>query len=203
MPATPEIVQDHIHTRTVRSIEQNYSGFSIEQNTRPYHITRCLYQYDSVGNVNCVLQSEDTGSVRNDQSTLYQVDESGKLIDVRNTWSMPADSTWTGYDHLYFTFDGNGRILRIGDYTGFHYDANGNLDTLADPYPLMSFAVAPSLVDSYGNIISLPDYLGLTSFYYSRLLTGVDNGRVIGQIFYALAELSRTHSTRARSLNTP
>ena len=55
------------------------------------------------------------------------------------------------------------------------YNADGNLDTLINTHPVESGYLGgrATLGDAYGNIIKLPDYYAVSTFFYSELITGL------------------------------
>ena len=65
-------------------------------------------------------------------------------------------------------------------YVWFVYDANGNLDTLVNTHE-PSFAA--EIVTASGDVITLPNFLGTTAYFYHALVTGVAKGDVPGTTF--------------------
>ena len=130
-----------------------------------------VYQYDSSGNVNCTSQSKDNGEFRNIANHYLMFDESGKLQkEIKSRIFDPTDSVWTDTLEILFSYDEYNKILSMGEETWFRYNTDGNLDTLAFLHTMGLYLEGRAiLVDSYGNSLALPDYVGICTFYYSKL----------------------------------
>ncbi len=64
----------------------------------------------------------------------------------------------------------------MGPYARFHYNTDGNPDTFAILHSVFSgyLGARGTLLDSYGNTISLVETAGgISNLYYSQLITGV------------------------------
>jgi len=135
------------------------------------------YKYDSAGNVNC-----RTSYIESD-STLYggynfylEFDENGKIVYELFSSQLQADSTWGENDDIVFNYDEYGEILKMGDVVRFHYNIDGNLDTLINLHAVYCgyLGNTATLIDTYGNNITLTDCAGYNNFYYSSFVTGTE-----------------------------
>jgi len=134
--------------------------------------TQTLYRYDTSGNIHSTNQQSNVGTLTNVADDFFTFDESGRVTkQSESTYFNPADSAWEFYYDSFFSYDSYGKMVKYGDYVWFVYDANGNLDTLVNTH-VPSFAA--EIVDTYGNVITLPDYSGTTSYFYQALVTGIE-----------------------------
>ncbi len=134
-----------------------------------------VYIYDSSGNVHYTVRSITSGDTSNVSNCYLTFDQAGKVVEELRSNQYLPDSTWIWLNAVLYSYDELGRILKFGDYNWFHYDPDGNLDTLTQTHTVPSIFTSASLKDSYGNTITLPDYSGVTCFYYSRLVTGISS----------------------------
>ncbi|MGE5811880.1 MAG: hypothetical protein ACM339_10275, partial [Ignavibacteria bacterium] len=158
----------------------------------PNNIEQYVYQYDSSGNVNCIFQSTDYDTIYHNEFEYYlEFDESGKLVyEIMYREFHPSDSTWLDSIEIFFDYDEYGKILRMGESAWFRYNADGNLDTLVNLHTVISgyLASRATLIDSYGNTITLPEfYLFENYFYYSTLVTGIE-GNKVNEMSFTLSE---------------
>ena len=178
-------------TNTTKEYDSKYRLTKVITRTGQYghyYYYENLYQYDSSGNINCSNLTRFDGI----QDTVYKYpyyyfkfDNSGKL--QKECWNLyrnvGLDSTKG--EILSFYYDNNNKIQKIyyGDQL-FHYDADGNLDTLRIIHTSNGYlANRAALMDSYGNRISFSDYSGYNIFYYSKLVTGVEKSKDIEKTF--------------------
>lgn len=168
-------------TWTTRSYDlQNRLILSNSGHTRSSHSDRYIYRYDSAGNVNYLIQSINSGTISNASNAYVTFDEFGRVTSENRSDLFASDSTWMWYLQTLFSYDDNGRIVKMGDYRWFHYDGEGNLDTLAELHGISSIIAGAVLIDSYGNNIVMPSYDGYTYFHYSKIVTGIKPGEVQG-----------------------
>jgi len=141
--------------------------------------SQIIYQYDPSGNVTCTFQTISDTVLSNTWKFYLEFDESGKLVyETRSRVFIPADSTWGETQEMFFEYNENGKILKMGPEAWFSYTADENLDTLAFLHAIaIGYLNSASLHDSYGNKIIIPE-LGICSFYYSNLTTSVEEDKV-------------------------
>jgi hypothetical protein len=134
------------------------------------------YSYDSSGNVNCLIQTSNTGKISNKYNYFIKFDESGKVADETDLSMFLSDSTWRDTLEITFNYDEYGRIIQMGQFTWFHYNPDGNLDSMVITHTFSSGYLANkgTFGDSYGNSITLPSYSGINHFYYSSFITGIE-----------------------------
>ncbi|MEJ2617082.1 MAG: T9SS type A sorting domain-containing protein [Ignavibacteriaceae bacterium] len=133
------------------------------------------YHYDTSGNVNCLFQIGYTGKMSSNYNYILKFNESEKVTDEIALSMFRSDSTWGDTLDIIFNYDEYGRIIQMGQYTWFHYNTDGNLDSMVNTHTNLSGYLANkgTFVDSYGNSITLPYYDGINHFYYSRFITGI------------------------------
>jgi len=143
------------------------------------------FRYDSSGNVNYLIQTAYPGKVSNKYNYFFKFDESGKLADEIALSNFLADSTWGDTLEINFNYDEYGRIINMGQYTWFHYNPGGNLDSILITHTYLSGFLADkgTFVDSYGNSITLPSYSGINHFYYSEFITGIKEDKSNNKTF--------------------
>ncbi len=149
---------------------KKYSN-SGNQTTIPYE-NIYLYKYDSSGNVNCRFIYINNGDTVNGGYNYYlEFDEIGKVVYEIFSSQLQADSTWGENDDIVFNYNGNSKILNMGDIVKFHYNIDGNLDTLVNLHAVYCgyLGNTATMIDAYENNIVLPDCVGHNYFYYSRL----------------------------------
>ena len=142
----------------------------------PDKYTQYVYKYDSTGNAHCTLIDIDEGEPYPVRKYDFEFDEFGKTInEVFLSSYNPDDSTWFSTLNIPFEYDDNGKILYMGGSYWCRYNADGNLDTLINTHPVESGYLGgrATLGDAYGNIIKLPDYYAVSTFFYSELITGI------------------------------
>lgn len=137
-----------------------------------------IYQYDSLGNINLTIQSLTSGSIYYSDFKYYlEFDKSGKLInEIQYRGFNTTDSTWSESYELLLNYDEYNRILKMGESSWFHYNEDGNLDSLVNTHLVSSGYLAnrATFIDSYGNKITLPEYIGACNFYYSSITTAIE-----------------------------
>ena len=143
------------------------------------------YRYDSSGNANCLIQTSYAGKISNKYNYLFKFDESGKVTDETALSMFQSDSTWDDTLEITFTYDEYDRIIQMGQFTRFHYNPDGNLDSMEITHTYLSGYLANkgTFVDTYGNGITLPHYSGNNHFYYSRLITGMKEDKTNNKTF--------------------
>ena len=154
---------------------KKYSN-SGNQTTSPYE-NIYLYKYDSSGNVNCRFININNGDTVNGGYNYYlEFDENGKIVHEIFSSQLQADSTWGENDEIVFNYDDNSKILNMGDIVRFHYNTDGNLDTLVNLHAVYCgyLGNTATLIDTYGNNITLTDCAGYNNFYYSSFVTGAE-----------------------------
>ncbi|MGE5810494.1 MAG: T9SS type A sorting domain-containing protein, partial [Ignavibacteria bacterium] len=142
------------------------------------YYTQYIYKYDSSGNINSTLQTFNSDSLYNNWNFDLEFDESGKAVhEVFSGQYNPADSSWMQNLEILFDYDKEGRIIKMGETARFHYNADGNLDTLVNTHVVYSGYLGnkATLIDSYGNQLRLPENSGTIIYYYSALFTGTPN----------------------------
>jgi len=151
-----------------------------------YRINQVLYQYDNSGNVNCTFQSIDYDTLYYNGWNYYiEFDEFGKAIyQVQSRSFNPADSTWDESFEVLINYDEFGRILEMGK-TYFHYNSDGNLDSLFIIHPIESGYLGGrcNFIDSFGNKISIPEYNGIIKSYYSSIIANIEKNNLEGLNF--------------------
>jgi hypothetical protein len=165
---------DSLNRVTLRKIY-----YSENSSYYPY-IIQSIYQYDSSGNINCTklnISRSDTS----DWNYSFKFDSTGKAVD--EIFDRPSDTL-----DIAFNYDGSGRILKMGTAAWYHYNTDGNLDSLAYTHIVYSGYLGgrATLFDSYGNTISLSETFGgggVFKFYYSQKVTGVKTNTIISKTF--------------------
>jgi hypothetical protein len=144
-----------------------------------------IYQYDSTGNVNLLYRTVNNDKINNKFNYYFQFDESGRVTYEIASSSFLPDSTWKDNHEISFNYDEYGRILEMGPYSWFHYNSDGNLDSMVITHIIPSGFLANkgTLVDSYGNKITLPNYTTIHQFYYSKLITGIKRDETVNKTF--------------------
>ncbi len=135
----------------------------------PQSLTQYDYRYDSAGNIHCAMTSISYGDTSQSWNYSFKFDSIDKISN--EIFCIINDTL-----NLSFNFDGTGKILNMGRYARFHYDSEGNLDTLAILHTVYSgyLGAKGTLFDSYGNTISLVELGGgISNLYYSKKITGV------------------------------
>jgi len=135
------------------------------------------YRYDSLGNITCPTYSISSGDTTSGWKYYLQFDESGKLIyeqfvTVNDTFDIMCD------------YNDYGNILKMGSIVRFHYDVDGNLDSLVNLHSVDCgyLGNTATLIDSYRNTIKLPSS-GFNKFYYHSMVTGIKTNTVIEKTF--------------------
>lgn len=143
------------------------------------------YRYDSSGNVNYLIQTSYTGKISNKYNYFFKFDGSGKVTDETALFKFLPDSTWDDTLEITFNYDEYGRIIQMGQFTWFHYNQGGNLDSMVITHTVFSGYLANkgTFVDSYGNSITLPNYSGYNHFYYSSFITGIKEDKLNNKTF--------------------
>ncbi len=143
------------------------------------------YHYDSSANVNCLIQTSYTGEIKNKYNYFLKFDESGKVADEIALYTFLSDSTWSDTLEINFNYDEYGRIIQMGQFTWFHYNQGGNLDSMVITHTVFSGYLANkgTFIDSYGNSITLPSYSGINHFYYSKFITGIEEDKLNNKTF--------------------
>ena len=142
----------------------------------PDNYKQYVYQYDSTGNALCTFIDIDEGEPNPVWKYDFEFDEFGKTInEVFFSSYDPEHSTWFSTLNISFEYDDNSKILYMGGSYWCRYNADGNLDTLINTHPVDSGYLGgrATLGDAYGNIIKLPDYYAVSTFFYSELITGI------------------------------
>ncbi|MFO7445119.1 MAG: T9SS type A sorting domain-containing protein [Ignavibacteriaceae bacterium] len=152
-------------------------------NNQPFSdVQQVVYEYDTTGNINFTIQNiKDDTLVSNEGYYYIEFDQFGKMdYQIQSRGFNPADSTWEIYNELICDYDEYGNILNMGEIVRYHYDNNGNLDTLTNTHAILSgyMGAKGKIVDSYGNNITFPEFYLMTNFYYSGFVTGVDGGKL-------------------------
>jgi len=163
---------------TVREYdEQNRLKFKKSVKFGNYdNFTQYEYQYDSTGNNNCTVTDFNVDDPYPAWKYCFEFDEFGKTVnELLLSDYNPVDSTWGLSVDIPFNYNENAQILNMGDSYWCCYNTDGNLDTLVNIHIVYSGYLGgrATLVDSYGNIIRLPNYIGFTTFYYSELTTSL------------------------------
>lgn len=145
-----------------------------------------LYRYDSTGNVNCRVKfivSDDT--LLGGYNYYLKFDNSGKLVYELFSSGLNADSTWGSNNDITFKYDTNNNILKMGDVVWFDYNADNNIDTLVNVHSVDCgyLGNTATLLDSYGNIITLPNCAGYNYFYYVSKITEINKNEIIKPSF--------------------
>jgi hypothetical protein len=164
---------DSLNRVTLRKIY-----YSENSSNYPY-ITQYIYQYDSSGNINCTYTVISNGdSVLGGWNYSFQFDSTGKAVDEIFV-AAPGDTL-----DIAFNYDGSGRILKMGTVVWFHYNTDGNLDSLANVHSVFCgyLGNTATVLDSYGNTISM-QISGVYNFYYSQKVTGVKTSKVNNRTF--------------------
>lgn len=148
-----------------------------------------IYQYDSTGNVNCLYRNVHPDKISNKLNYYMEFDESGKLTYEIFSSDFLADSTWGNNYEIILTYDENDRILENGPYHWFHYNIDGNLDSMICTHLTVSGYLVDkcTLVDHFGNRISFPVNGGEAHFYYRGLIAGFKDDDFENKVF-ALAQ---------------
>jgi hypothetical protein len=136
---------DSLNRVTLRKIY-----YSENSSNYPY-ITQYIYQYDSSGNINCTMASNyNSGTLVPVWNYSFKFDLTGKTID--EIFGMINDTL-----DIAFNYDGSGRILKMGTVVWFHYNTDGNLDSLANVHSVYCgyLGNTATVLDSYGNTISM------------------------------------------------
>jgi len=148
-----------------------------------------FYSYDSSGNVNCRVKYIRNGDTLWTGFNYYlEFDEFGKVVYEIFSSLLRPDSTWGQTINIDFDYNDFGKILKMGDVVWFHYNNDGNLDTLANLHLVDCgyLGNTATLIDEYGNKISLSslDALGGHNYlYYSSLVTGTKTITVTNKNF--------------------
>jgi hypothetical protein len=148
-----------------------------------YSLSR--YQYDTSGNVTWTSQyiqnmvkyssfdsltqsAGDTLYNSYPQVMMYYFDNFGKLVNAKEISPVIIDT-------VNYSYDSNGNMLGQNSYLKFTYDSNMNLDTFQVYSGNSGYYRGASIVDSYGNRITLDvDYMGSTLiFFYHSTITGI------------------------------
>ncbi|MGE5796690.1 MAG: T9SS type A sorting domain-containing protein [Ignavibacteria bacterium] len=158
------------------------------QSSNPQYSYQYVYNYDSSGNINCTQQTIILDSLYNSWNYYMEFDESGKAVyEILSRIFNPVDSTWLENSEIFFDYDEENRILKMGETARFHYNTDGNLDTLINTHIIASGYLGNrgTLVDSYGNQLwfPFPDPAGVVNCYYSTLITGTKKEEVKVQTF--------------------
>ncbi|MBN2424074.1 MAG: T9SS type A sorting domain-containing protein [Calditrichaceae bacterium] len=149
------------------------------------------YQYDSTGNINCTVTYINEGDWYTDCKYYFEFDEFGKTVNELFLDNYnPVDSTWGLSQDIPFNYNENDQILNMGGTYWCCYNSDGNPDSLVDTHIIYSGYLGgrATLVDSYGNIIKLPEHsFGYTNYYYSELITSL-KGRKENEINFTLCQ---------------
>ena len=155
-----------------------------------YSIDQKLFEYDSLGNINCLVPSIYYISQSTELDTIYkylnyyfEFDGSEKLQSETLTQFSDLDSTRLIIYKGLLNYNDSGKIQDIYNYQFFHYDSDGNLDTMKLTHNNGYLINKATLIDSYGNKITFPDYIGFNIFYYRKLLTDVKKPNEINKPF--------------------
>ena len=135
------------------------------------------YKYDSSGNVNCRYSSVVGANASYGGYNYYlEFDENGKIVYEIFSSQLNPDSTWEENVDIDFNYDENSKILKMGDIVRFHYNSDGNLDTLVNTHSVYCgyLGNTATLIDTYGNNITLTNCAGYNYFYYSSFVTGTE-----------------------------
>ena len=182
-------------TNTTREYDSQNRLTKVIIRTGPYgHYSydQKLYQYDSSGNINCLVfsifdfQTNAIDTEYKSPNYYFEFDNSGKL--QKEIWYDSYNLDTTNGEVSPLKYDDYNRIQEL--YNGdqfFHYDADGNLDTLQVIHSGYGYLVnRAALIDSYGNKISFPNYSGKNVFYYSKRFTGVEKSQFVDKTFKLL-----------------
>jgi hypothetical protein len=145
-----------------------------------------FYKYDSTGNINCRLKYIENGDTLLGGYNYYlQFDERSKIVDEIFSTQLMPDSTWGQNLDIPFNYDEYGKILKMGDVVWFHYNADGNLDTLVNVHSVYCgyLGNTATLIDTYGNKIILSQCAGHNTFYYSSIVTGIKTNKITDKTF--------------------
>jgi hypothetical protein len=160
-----------------------------------YSFDQRFYQYDSSGNINCIVpsiyyitQSPEIDTVNQYLDYYFEFDNSGKLQTETLYSFYDLDTTKVVVYSTSYIYDNYDKIQEMYNKQFFYYDANGNLDTLLMVGSIGYFADKATLIDSYGNKIDFSKSSGSTFgrynfFYYSKQVTGVEKSQYIGKTF--------------------
>ena len=134
------------------------------------------YKYDSAGNVNCRYSSVVGANASYGTNYYLEFDENGKIVYELFSSQLNPDSTWENNLDIDFNYDEYGKILKMGDIVRFHYNSDGNLDTLVNTHSVYCgyLGNTATLIDTYGNNITLTNCAGYNNFYYSSFVTGIE-----------------------------
>ena len=178
---TMNIVREYDLQNRLLSIKKMMNGI---ENGDQY-----FYKYDSTGNLNLLYQTISGSKISNKNNYYFEFDESGRVTNEIASNGFLSDSTWKNNYEINFNYDEKGRIIEMGPYTWFHYNADGNLDSMVTTHTIPSGFLANkgTLVDSYGNNIVLPYIGGKSHFYYSKLITGIKRD-IINDRTYLLSQ---------------
>jgi hypothetical protein len=170
---------DSLNRVTLRETYSNGNSYNQE------YFNQYVYRYDSSGNINCTMASISNGDTVQEWNYYLKFDSTGKAVDEIFSRPVQGDT----FD-IAFNYDGSGRILKMGTVVWFHYNTDGNLDSLANVHLVLAGYLGgrATLFDSYGNTISLTETLGnysggVYNFYYSQKVTGVKTSKVNNRTF--------------------
>jgi hypothetical protein len=146
----------------------------------PASTSQRLYRYDSSGNIDCTQISIDNSDTVYHYNWWLSFDEAGKTSNEIFYAGSLGNSTWQDTTDIAFNYDESGRLLTMGSIVRFHYDIDGNLDTLINTHSILCgyLGNTATLIDSYGNTIKLSDCSGSSCFYYSKQVTGVHTDKI-------------------------
>jgi hypothetical protein len=145
--------------------------------SNPQNLNQYVYQYDSTGNIYCAMMSISNGDTSRPYSYSFKFDTTDKIID--EIFCLNYDTL-----NIAFNYDESGKILNMGPVVRFHYNSDGNLDTLSNLHAILCgyLGNTATMLDSYGNTISL-QISGTYNFYYSKKNTGVTTNAVTNRTF--------------------
>jgi hypothetical protein len=140
--------------------------------------TQKVYDYDSLGNINCLSQHSIYNGIRNDMNNYYKFDVLDRLSsEVISTEYY--DTTWNHNSERFYNYDANGRIIKIGNDTYFSYNAESNVDSIWTYLSGFGYFNSAILIDSYGNNVSINLPRSKIYFYYSKLITEVEHTTIV------------------------
>jgi hypothetical protein len=170
---------DSLNRVTLRETYSNGNSSNHE------YFTQYVYRYDSSGNINCTIASISNGDTVPEWNFYFKFDSTGKTVDEIFGRPVPGDTI-----DIAFNYDGSGRILKMGTVVWFHYNTDGNLDSLANVHIVEAGYLGgrATLLDSYGNTISLTEIQigysgGFYNFYYNQKVTGIKTSKVHNRTF--------------------
>jgi hypothetical protein len=143
-------------------------------------ISQRIYRYDSSENISCTWININNSDTVYAYKWWLSFDETGKVSNEIFYTGFLSDSTWHDTNDIAFNYDEYGRLLKMGNIVRFHYDIDGNLDTLINTHVILCgyLGNTATLIDSYGNTIRLSDCDGSNCFYYSKKVTGVHTDKI-------------------------